>query len=60
MLGHCLSFIGVSYFGQIMMLLYLMFAIVGFVYEMSMRQSEVAAISLVATEKKNGYIHSYN
>lgn len=32
-LGHCLSFIGVAYFGQIMMLLYLTYAIVGFVYE---------------------------
>ncbi len=31
-LGHCLSFVGVSYFGQIMMLLYLTFAIVGFIY----------------------------
>lgn len=32
LLGHCLSFVGVSYFGQIMMLLYLNFAIVGFIY----------------------------
>jgi hypothetical protein len=29
-LGHIVSFFGVSYFGQIMMLLYLIFAIVGF------------------------------
>jgi len=34
-LGHCVSFIGVSYFGQIHMLLYLTFAIVGLIYEMS-------------------------
>jgi len=36
-LGHCISFIGVSYFGQIMMLLYLTFSMVGFVYETSHR-----------------------
>lgn len=30
-LGHCVSFFGVSYFGQIMMLLYLQFAYVGFI-----------------------------
>jgi len=34
-LGHCVSFIGVSYFGQIHMLLYLTFAIAGLTYEMS-------------------------
>ncbi len=34
-LGHCVSFIGVSYFGQIHMLLYLTFAIVGLMYEVS-------------------------
>ncbi len=32
-LGHCVSFFGVSYFGQIMMLWYLMLAIVGFLCE---------------------------
>lgn len=32
-LGHCISFTGVSYFGQITMLLYLTFAIVGFIGE---------------------------
>lgn len=30
--GHCVSFFGVSYFGQIILLLYLTFAIVGWVY----------------------------
>ncbi len=34
-LGHCLAFIGISYFGQIHMLLYLTFAIVGVIYEIS-------------------------
>lgn len=36
-LGHCVSFIGVSYFGQILMLLYLTFAIVALVYDISNR-----------------------
>lgn len=31
-LGHCISFFGVSYFGQIILLLYLTFAIVGWVF----------------------------
>lgn len=31
-LGHCVSFIAVSYFGQIKMLLYMNFAIIGFMY----------------------------
>ena len=31
-LGHCVSFMGVSYFGQIIFLLYLTFAIVGWVF----------------------------
>lgn len=30
-LGHCISFLGVSYFGQIRMLLFLTFSVVGFV-----------------------------
>ncbi len=30
--GHCISFFGVSYFGQIILLLYLTFAMVGWVY----------------------------
>jgi hypothetical protein len=56
MLGHCVSFIGVSYFGQIMMLLYLMFAIVALVYELSIPKA--AALS-GADEKRNGYIRNY-
>ncbi|MDI6449687.1 hypothetical protein [Anaerobaca lacustris] len=31
-LGHCVSFFGVSYFGQIILLLYMTFAIVGWVF----------------------------
>lgn len=34
-LGHCFSFLGVGYFGQIRMLLYLTFCFVGTIYEMS-------------------------
>jgi hypothetical protein len=56
MLGHCLSFIGVAYFGQIMMLLYLMFAIAGLTYEMSIYQSRV--VLFIGDKKKNGYVHS--
>lgn len=33
-LGHCVSFFGVSYFGQIMMLLYLQFACVSFINDL--------------------------
>ena len=36
-LGHCISFIGVSYFGQIEMLLYFMFALVALIYELSFK-----------------------
>ena len=31
-LGHCISFLGVSYFGQIILLLYMTYAIVGWVF----------------------------
>ncbi|MBN2457228.1 MAG: hypothetical protein JXB29_11950 [Sedimentisphaerales bacterium] len=34
-LAHCMSFLGVSYFGKIPMLLYLTFAVVAMVYDMS-------------------------
>lgn len=37
-LGHCISFIGVSYFGQIRMLLYFTLALIALVYEMSNTQ----------------------
>ena len=35
MLGHCVSFLGVTYFGQIRMLLYLTFAMTSAIYQMS-------------------------
>jgi hypothetical protein len=59
MLGHCLSFIGVSYFGQIMMLLYMMLAITALVYEMSTPKAPAAMVSAAADGNQNGYIHSY-
>jgi hypothetical protein len=52
-LGHCLSFVGVSYFGQITMLLYLIFAIVGLIYEMSLSESVVCAKAVAAPLEKN-------
>lgn len=39
-LGHCIAFIGISYFGQIRMLLYWTFAIVSLVFEMSINEFE--------------------
>ena len=33
LMGHCVGFLGVSYFGQIMMLLYMNFGIVRFLSE---------------------------
>jgi len=38
LLGHCLSFIGVSYFGQIRMLFFLVLAAAALTYEMSTNQ----------------------
>ena len=34
-LGHCVAFLGVAYFGQIRMLLYLTFSIIATIYGMS-------------------------
>ncbi|MBW8042189.1 MAG: hypothetical protein FVQ85_19620 [Planctomycetes bacterium] len=50
-LGHCVAFFGVSYFGQIRMLLYMVFAIVGLVYEISSRPivREISPLLGVAT-----------
>jgi hypothetical protein len=43
LLGHCLAFLGVSYFGQIQMLLYLTLAMVGLIRETLERQPALAA-----------------
>ena len=62
MLGHCISFFGVSYFGQIRILLFLSFAIVGWIYGLPSpattvfrpkTRSQCASVS-------NGYISSYS
>jgi hypothetical protein len=49
-IGHCVSFMGVSYFGQIMMLLYLMFAVSGLIYEMSLQQIPVKSLFVPAVQ----------
>lgn len=41
-LGHCVAFLGISYFGQVRMLLYLVFAIVALIYEMSMNEFQTS------------------
>ena len=50
-LGHCIAFFGVSYFGQIKLLLYLVFATVGLVYEISSRPivREISPVLVAAT-----------
>ena len=40
-LGHCVSFLGVSYFGQIMMLWYMTLAAVSFLYEDKKRSKRI-------------------
>lgn len=41
MIGHCIAFLGVSYFGQIMMLWYLMLSIIGFLADKSILSNPV-------------------
>lgn len=50
-LGHCLSFMGVSYFGQIKMLFYLTFAVAGLVCEMSGRPAAKKLVPVPATSR---------
>lgn len=52
MLGHFITFWGVSYFGQINMLLYMTFAFVGFTLEKSVDFDE---LELVAERNKDGF-----
>ena len=49
-IGHCISFFGVSYFGQIEMLLYLTFAIVGIIYELGLAQNNHLYLVLAKRE----------
>jgi hypothetical protein len=57
-LGHCISFFGVSYFGQIILLLYLTFAIVGWVYSnpRQLRLEEAAIAHRLEHGKQRGHI----
>ncbi len=41
MLGHCVAFLGVSYFGQICLLWYLMLGIIGFVAQENVKEKPV-------------------
>ena len=43
--GHCVSFLGVSYFGQIQMLLYLNFAMIGILYKSSLKPNPALGLS---------------
>ena len=45
-LGHCISFLGVSYFGQIRMLLYLTFALVAFIYDVNTTNARLVQYKL--------------
>lgn len=53
-IGHCVAFMGVSYFGQITMLLYMLLAIVGFIAERSYEGKEVLA-GMFAVEAVGNY-----
>ena len=52
LLGHCLSFIGVAYFGQINMLLYLSFAFVGAIYQWRLALPQLSAAADVQFTKR--------
>jgi hypothetical protein len=51
-LGHCISFIGVSYFGQIHMLLYLTFATIGMIYGNLYARSPILTQQILTYEAK--------
>ncbi len=54
-IGHCLSFIGVSYFGQIDMIWYLLLASVAFVYGQVYEVPKPAPRVAVATRPQHAY-----
>jgi hypothetical protein len=62
MLGHCISFFGVSYFGQIRMLLFLSLALVGWIYGLPNPATTVSKLKtrLQYAPVHNGYIDSYS
>jgi len=47
LLGHCIMFIGLGYFGQIEILLYMTFALAGFVYEQNALAAKARQVSPV-------------
>jgi hypothetical protein len=54
-IGHCLSFIGVSYFGQIAMIWYLLLASVAFVYSQVYEVPKLAPRVAVAARPQHAY-----
>ena len=52
MLSHCVSFMGVSYFGQIMILLYFTFAVVAFVLEQEKHSAMMVRRRVVRVKKR--------
>ena len=54
-IGHCLSFIGVSYFGQIAMIWYLLLASVAFVYSQAYEAPKPAPRVAVAARPRHAY-----
>ena len=54
-IGHCLSFIGVSYFGQIAMIWYLLLASVAFVYSQVYETPKPAPRLMVAARPQHAY-----
>jgi hypothetical protein len=55
LIGHCLSFIGVSYFGQITMIWYLLLASVAFVYSQVYEAPKLAQRVAVAARPQHAY-----
>ena len=59
--GHCVAFLGVSYFGQILMLWYLMLAIGGFLAEGLQHQNTTFKSSLsLGIQNSYGCINNNN
>lgn len=58
LLGHCISFFGVAYFGQIILLLYMTFASVGWVFSdpKALRIEEALIAHRLGHERDSGYL----
>lgn len=60
LLGHCVAFLGVSYFGQINLLWYLVLSIISFVLDTeNQRRSAVRPLLIVETAKQIGLTTRY-